>query len=138
MPRPDDCTANVKSKQNWAKNSVPTRHIDMRKGNVMILYGLKNCDTCRKALKKIDLATFVDVRAEGVPDEILEKAIAQFGNALINSRSTTWRQMSDADREMAPLELLKKHPTVMKRPLIDRDGEFFLGWTPKVQSALDI
>lgn len=104
----------------------------------MILYGLKNCDTCRKALKKIDLATFVDVRAEGVPDEILEKAIAQFGNALINSRSTTWRQMSDADREMAPLELLKKHPTVMKRPLIDRDGEFFLGWTPKVQSALDI
>lgn len=103
---------------------------------MMHLYGLKNCDTCRKALKSLPDATFIDVRADGVPTEILEQAYAKFGAALLNTRSTTWRQLPDEERERPALELLAEHPTLMKRPLIDRDGELFLSWSKDVQAAL--
>ncbi|UZD91635.1 ArsC/Spx/MgsR family protein [Cognatishimia activa] len=102
----------------------------------MQLYGLKNCDTCRKALKSLPTAVLVDVRAEGVPAEILERAHAEFGSALLNTRSTTWRQLSAEERAKPELTLLSEHPTLMKRPLIDRDGELFLSWSKEVQAAL--
>jgi arsenate reductase len=107
-------------------------------GKLMKIYGLKNCDTCRKAIKALPSAEFVDVRAEGVPLEVLTTAHAALGEALVNTRSTTWRNMDEATRALPVLDLLAKEPTVMKRPLIERDGEFFLGWTPKVQDALGI
>ncbi len=102
----------------------------------MLLYGLKNCDTCRKALKSLPQAVLVDVRSEGVPVEVLQKAHAQFGDALLNTRSTTWRQLDEEARQKPPLELLLEHPTLMKRPLIDADGELFLSWSKEVQAAL--
>ncbi len=105
-------------------------------GVVMIIYGLKNCDTCRKALKVLQDATFRDVRADGVPVDVLKSAYAAFGAALVNTRSTTWRGLSEAERGSDPLELLAAHPTLMKRPLIAHKGELFLGWTNDVQSAL--
>ncbi|MBU2943973.1 ArsC/Spx/MgsR family protein [Shimia thalassica] len=102
----------------------------------MRLYGLKNCDACRKALKTLNDVEFVDVRADGVPVEVLEKAFAAFGSALVNTRSTTWRGLTEEERAKPALDLLAEHPTLMKRPLIERDGEFFLGWTTDVQSTL--
>ncbi|MEQ9693410.1 ArsC/Spx/MgsR family protein [Shimia sp. SDUM112013] len=102
----------------------------------MKLYGLKNCDTCRKALKALENIELVDVRADGVPAEILQKAYDEFGAALVNTRSTTWRGLDEAERARPALDLLAEHPTLMKRPLIERDGELFLGWTRDVQSAL--
>ena len=45
----------------------------------MIIYGLKTCDTCRKARKALPAATFVDVREEGLPGEVLDRALALFG-----------------------------------------------------------
>ncbi|SHI77459.1 Arsenate reductase, glutaredoxin family [Shimia gijangensis] len=102
----------------------------------MRLYGLKNCDTCRKALKMLTNAEFVDVRADGVPYDLLVRAFAEFGDALVNSRSTTWRNLSEEERGTAPLDLLVEHPTLMKRPLIERDGVLYLGWGRDVQMAL--
>lgn len=102
----------------------------------MQLFGLKTCDTCRKALKSLPEAAFVDVRAEGVPTEILSKAYAQFGDALVNTRSTTWRNLDDAERAKPALTLLAEHPTLMKRPLINNDGALYLGWGKDVQAAL--
>jgi len=102
----------------------------------MHLYGLKNCDTCRKAIKSLPQAVFVDVRSEGVPADILQKAHEKFGAALLNTRSTTWRQLDEAERQKPALELLADHPTLMKRPLIDADGELFLSWSKDVQAAL--
>lgn len=102
----------------------------------MNLYGLKNCDTCRKALKSLPDAVLLDVRAEGVPADILKQAHAKFGGALLNTRSTTWRQLPEEDRQKPLLTLLAEHPTLMKRPLIDRDGELFLSWSKEVQAAL--
>ena len=52
----------------------------------MIIYGLKTCDTCRKARKALPAATFVDVREEGLPGEVLDRALALFGDKLVNTR----------------------------------------------------
>lgn len=102
----------------------------------MILYGLKNCDTCRKALKALPEARLVDVRAEGLPPEVLAKALERFGARLVNTRSTTWRGLSEEERAMAPEALLTRHPALMKRPLITRDAEIWLGWDKAVQAEL--
>lgn len=102
----------------------------------MILYGLKNCDTCRKALKSLPNAELRDVRADGVPADVLARAHGQFGAALLNTRSTTWRGLGEADRAGDPLDLLAAHPTLMKRPLIDDGGTLYLGWGKDVQAAL--
>lgn len=104
----------------------------------MKLYGLKTCDTCRKALKKLNDAEFVDVRAVGVPGDVLARALDQFGAALLNTRSATWRGLDQADRDLPPLALIKAHPAVMKRPLIDAGGALYLGWDVAVQKALGV
>ena len=105
----------------------------------MKLYGLKNCDTCRKALKKLAEAgrdvTFVDVRADGVPEAELVRFLDAFGDKLVNTRSTTWRGLSESERERPALDLLQANPTLMKRPVID-DGQLYLGWTKDVEGAL--
>lgn len=104
----------------------------------MQLYGLKTCDTCRKARKALPDADFFDVRVDGVPDETLTRAYSQFGDALVNKKSTTWRGLDEAAREMPPLELLKAHPTLMKRPLIVVSEALHLGWTKEAQAALGV
>lgn len=104
----------------------------------MILYGLKTCDTCREALKALPEAALRDVRRDGVPDKVLRAAHARFGAALINTRSATWRALDAGARAGDPLALLRAHPTLMKRPLIDADGQLWLGWGADVQAALAV
>ncbi len=93
----------------------------------LTVYHLKSCDTCRKALKALAQAghsiTAVDVRADGVPKAVLEKAAQAVGwQALLNTRSTTWRGLGDAEKsdmtEAKALALMAQHPTLIKRPLI--------------------
>lgn len=102
----------------------------------MKLYGLKTCDTCRKALKSLETAEFHDLRANGLPENVARAAHARFGADLVNRRSTTWRQLSEAERARDPLALLADHPKLMKRPLIERDGTLYLGWGKDTQEAL--
>lgn len=102
----------------------------------MTLYGIKTCDTCRKALKALESVDFVDVRVDGLPDDVLSRALEAFGDDLVNTRSTTWRGLDDAARALPPMELLRAHPTLMKRPLIEADGALYLGWKTDVQNAL--
>ena len=102
----------------------------------MKLYGLKNCDTCRKAMKALPQATLVDVRRDGVPADVLKAAMDKFGDALVNTRSTTWRSLDDTARASDSLQLLETHPALMKRPLIEVDGDLHLGWTKATQDAL--
>lgn len=103
----------------------------------MIIYGLRNCDTCRKTVKALPGATLQDVREAPVPQETLSAALAQFGDALLNTRSTTWRNLPESERGDAPPELIGRHPALMKRPLIDAGGTLYLGWGKDVQAALD-
>ena len=104
----------------------------------MQLYGLKSCDTCRKALKSLPAAEFVDVRTDGVPREILQKGLDDFGSALVNTRSTTWRGLSEADRAQDSLALLEAHPKLMKRPLISAGDTLYLGWSAEVKQQLGV
>lgn len=103
----------------------------------MKIYGLKTCDTCRKALAALPGARLIDLREEPMEDALRQAALARFGAALVNTRSTTWRGLSEEARQTDPARLLVAHPALMKRPLIVTDaGEMHLGWTPGVRSAL--
>lgn len=104
----------------------------------MKLYGLKTCDTCRKALKLLPDAEFVDVRTQGVPKPVIAAALAQFGDRLLNKQSATWRGLSDSERARPPLDLLSDHPALMKRPLIDAGRRLCLGWDDATRSALGV
>ena len=95
----------------------------------MQIYGLKSCDTCRKALAAHPQAVLVDLRRDGLPQAVLAQAIAGFGAALVNRRSTTWRGLDAAAQALPTEDLIRAHPSVMKRPLIvAADGSLRLGW----------
>ena len=105
------------------------------------LYGLKNCDTCKKAIKALEAADktvkFVDIRAEADLSALVPNWLDAAGeDRLINRRSTTWRTLSESERASDPLALLKSNPTLIKRPVIEVDGAVYVGWAKDVQSAL--
>ena len=103
----------------------------------MKIYGLKTCDTCRKAQGALPGAQLIDLREAPMDEGLRQAALAQFGAALVNTRSTTWRGLSEEERQGDPARLLAAHPALMKRPLIVTDaGAMHLGWTPEVRSAL--
>lgn len=106
----------------------------------LTLYGLKNCDTCKKALKALDATgsdvRFVDIRAEADLENRVPAWLEAVGSdVLINRRSTTWRGLSDAERESDPSSLLRANPTLIKRPVIEAGSAVYVGWTKNVQDA---
>jgi arsenate reductase len=102
----------------------------------VIIYGLKNCDTCRNAMKALPEAVLRDVRTDGVPDAVLAQAQEAFGDRLLNTRSTTWRGLDEAARAQDPLTLIKTHPALMKRPLIAVGDQLFLSWNKAIEGEV--
>lgn len=102
------------------------------------IYGLKTCDTCRKAIKALPGAAFRDVRAEPLTGDEIAAFLDAFGDKLINRASITWRGLDEAERGQPPAALLAAHPTLMKRPVIRSDGALHLGWTPATRAALGL
>lgn len=99
----------------------------------MNIYGIKNCDTVKKALKLLESKgisyTFVDYREVPIDDDRLNQWLNTVGSeTLINTRSTTWRKLSDAEREQNPLALLKQHPTLIKRPVVECNNAVVVGY----------
>ncbi|MBS1304025.1 ArsC/Spx/MgsR family protein [Loktanella sp. SALINAS62] len=103
----------------------------------MRLFSLKSCDTCRKALAALRAAghtpDVIDVRADGLSEQDRADLIARFGDALINRSSTTWRQLTDAEKAQDTSDLLTTFPTLMKRPVIQNGDLWTLGWKSDVQ-----
>ncbi|WP_150540100.1 ArsC family reductase [Actinobacillus vicugnae] len=107
---------------------------------VVRVYGIKNCDTVKKSLKWLEqqgLQTCLhDYRVEGLSAEWLQQIEQQFGwEALVNKRSTTWRNLDQAvknnlDRTTA-LKVLFEQPTLIKRPIILQDGIALIGFNEK-------
>ncbi|MEQ8798650.1 MAG: arsenate reductase [Salinisphaeraceae bacterium] len=104
----------------------------------VILYGLKNCDTTRKAGQWLATAgidhAFVDLRADGLDPTRLDAWLAQAGwETLLNRRSTTWRELPDNDKQAIDAErarnLLRAHPTLIKRPVLEHGGNLLVGFT---------
>ena len=104
------------------------------------LYGLPNCDTCKKAKKARIRAghdvTFRDIRAEPLTEAERAEFISEFGDKIINKSSTTWRGLSDWMRESEADSQLENHPALMKRPVIRAGQTLLLGWDQAVQDAL--
>lgn len=101
------------------------------------LYGIKNCDTVRKARRWLDDHDidyrFHDVREQALAADQLQAWLEELGDALLNKRSTTWKQLSEAQRESigdanSAVALLLEHPTLMKRPLLDTGTSRHLGF----------
>lgn len=106
----------------------------------MILYGISTCDTCKKAIKALALAehavTFRDVRAQPLSETEIDRIVTEFGDRVINKQSTTYRGFSDFLKASEPEAQIAAQPTVMKRPVIEANGQWYLGWDPAVQAAL--
>ena len=99
------------------------------------IYGIKACDTCRKTLKEIEGAVLHDVREAPLSQAQLEVFQGFFGGKLLNTRSTTWRGLSEEDRQIPTIQLLLKHPTLMKRPIIASDAQTTIGWDAAVKAV---
>jgi arsenate reductase len=106
----------------------------------MILYGISTCDTCKKALKALKTAgrdvTFRDIRAQPLSEAEIDKIVMEFGDRAVNKQSTTYRGLNDFLKVSDPEAQIAAQPAVMKRPVIDADGKFYLGWDDAVQAAL--
>lgn len=104
----------------------------------IIIYGIKSCDTCRKAMKALQGAEMRDIRTEPLSEAERSEFIAAFGDAIVNRSSTTWRALDDAEKSGTVPELLAAHPTLMKRPVIRSGETLYLGWKADVQRALGL
>ena len=111
----------------------------------MQIYGLKTCDTCRKARKWVEAEgiehQWFDIRADGVPLAIMQQAMKSLGHKqLLNRRSTSWRKLGDADKANIDndkaVELIMANPALMKRPLFVSDKGFVAGFDK--QGVIDL
>lgn len=97
---------------------------------MITVYGIRQCDRCRKTLKELErddvTHRFHDLRVDGLEADRLRTWLASdFADRLVNRRSTTWRGLSEAEKASdgeALVDLLLAHPTLVKRPLIEEDG----------------
>jgi len=67
---------------------------------------------------------------------VISTIISAFGDAAINRASITWRGLSDAEKVIDPSILLATHPTLMKRPVIEKNGVWSIGWKPDVAQSV--
>lgn len=113
--------------------------------SAIVLYGIPNCDTVRKARKALDAAgvehRFHDVRKDGVDEGRLRRWVDALGwEVLVNRRGTTWRQLPEEQRQSldaeAAIALMREHPALIRRPVIERDGRVTVGWTADVAATL--
>ncbi len=111
----------------------------------MDVYGLKNCDTCRKALRWLDANgiaySFHDIRQAGLGEADIAHWAGKAGwESLLNRRGTTWRGLPDAEREgvdeARAVRLMAAHPALMKRPVFVLDGDVLVGFDAAVQARL--
>lgn len=111
----------------------------------LTLYGIKNCDTVKKARSYLEANSiqyrFHDYRTDGIDARLVQHFIAQLGvESILNQRSTSWRQLSDEQKsELSPekaLQLLLEVPTLIKRPILDCGTQLLVGFSPELYANL--
>ena len=111
---------------------------------MLTVYGIRQCDTCRKALKWLDNQNiehhFHDIRADGLSaDRLAGWLSSEFAPKLLNRRSTTWRQLTKAERASegdALQSLLLTYPTLIKRPVFVTGQVIAVGFRPSELEGL--
>jgi arsenate reductase len=104
------------------------------------IYGIKNCDTMKKARAWLDAHKvayeFHDYKASGIERATLENWARQVGwEILLNRSGTTFRALPDADQtsltEKSAIALMLAQPSMIKRPVLDRGGKLLVGFKPE-------
>lgn len=110
-----------------------------------IIYGIKNCDTIKKAIKWLDANniqyTFHDYRVDGLDEKLLAHLYTQCDPQLmLNKRSTSFRALTDDQKSNLDNDSLKAlfldSPTLIKRPLLISDSKSLLGFKEAQYKAL--
>jgi arsenate reductase len=101
------------------------------------LYGLKNCDSCRSARGWLDGHgvdyLFMDIREHALDAATLARWCRAIDwSVLLNRRSTTWRSLSEPEKQVGDAagacRLMLEHPTLLKRPVLDGARELLVGF----------
>lgn len=104
---------------------------------MLTLYGIKNCDTVKKArrcLEENDIEyQFHDFRQDGLDKKQLNEWLQKLGwEAMVNKRSTTWRNLSDKEKDISTnsqaAKLLLANPTLIKRPIAEKNKTLLVGF----------
>ena len=113
--------------------------------NVTVLYGIKNCDSVKKAKKWLEdnaiAYEFHDFRTAGIEALKVEGWIAEQGwQTVLNKRSTSWKQLDSAVRDAmddsSALTAIINNPTLVKRPVLERGASVTFGFSPNSYSNL--
>lgn len=101
------------------------------------IYGIKNCDTVKKALHWLDQHglnyTFHDYKKPGVVDAQLERWCQHVGwETLLNTRGLMWRKIDASEKESLDEALAKRlmiqYPSIIKRPVVDTGQQVWVGF----------
>ena len=104
---------------------------------MIILYGIKNCDSVKKSRKWLDKNSieyvFHDFRIDGIKKTMIKEFIENIEiKLLINKRSTSWKKLSNkeklVEKKLNLIELLIKNPTIIKRPIIKSKDKYLVGF----------
>lgn len=110
-----------------------------------ILYGIKNCDTVKKARKWLEAHgvdyRFHDFRADGLDEARLRGWVIELGwETLVNRRGTTWRQLPAEVRESideaSAIALMLGNPALIKRPVLDLGERRVVGFSDQAYTDL--
>ena len=113
---------------------------------MITVFGIPNCDTCRKArkwLKDNEIEhEFHDFRKDGLTrGDVDGWADAVGWETLLNRRGTTWRKLPESDKVVSDAAsaaaLMTKNPTLIKRPVIAAGETILVGFKADVQAALE-
>jgi arsenate reductase len=107
----------------------------------MKMYGVKNCDTIKKARSWLDdngvAYTFHDYKKDGADEALVRSFIKQVGwEILVNKRGTTWRKLSkeqqeSVNNENAAVKIMLQNPSIIKRPILDLGKKLIVGFDGK-------
>ncbi len=109
------------------------------------LYGIPNCDTMKKARVWLDQQgveyRFHNYKADGIDEATLRRWIDQVGwEKLLNRAGTTFRKLDEADRQDIDagkaIRLMQAQPSLIKRPVLDRDGTLTVGFKPEIYAEI--
>ena len=105
----------------------------------MKIYGIRNCDTMKKACAFLEAKKlayeFHDYKKDGVPPGKLKEWAKRAGwEKLANTRGPTWRKIPDAEKagltEARALALLERHSSAIKRPVLEAGSRLLVGFDP--------
>lgn len=106
--------------------------------NLLKLYGIRNCDTVKKARKFLDEKeisySFHDYKKDGSDSDALKAACSAFGwEQVLNKRGTTWRKLDDQTKDSivdvtSAIALMEQETSAIKRPIVLGGKEPLLGF----------